>query len=208
MGDKFFKTEATAEETYRLLPVQPTASLDDMVHGILKNTNRVLPHQHQNTNSDEGRSTENLLNASADLGQSFLKATSSSTLNVSEPNPSSEEDIVEIPLHDKEEDYRRHRPRPSGKVQFPEELPGETPSIPFPSSYPDSDAFSSRTSSIMGTDDESEDYDWSDEEDLVDEHAKFEQQINKQKVKKGWGIKRCALLVDTLKEQPDNLLYL
>ena len=53
----------------------------------------------------------------------------------------------------------------------------------------------SRASSIAGTDEEdSEDeYDWSGEEDLVDEEAKFEQAMGVKKKKKGWGFSRCVL---------------
>jgi hypothetical protein len=47
-------------------------------------------------------------------------------------------------------------------------------------------------SSVAGTDEEdSDDYDWSDEEDLVDEEAKFEQKISK--TKRHW-FKRYPLL--------------
>lgn len=51
---------------------------------------------------------------------------------------------------------------------------------------------SSKASSIAGTDDEdSVDYDWSGEEDLVDEEAKFEERMGGSKPKrKGWGPKR------------------
>lgn len=53
----------------------------------------------------------------------------------------------------------------------------------------------SRTPSIAGTDteDEDEDYDWSGEEDLVDEEAKFEQQMGTKKVKRPWGFRRYVL---------------
>ena len=50
--------------------------------------------------------------------------------------------------------------------------------------------------SAAGTDDEYEedsDYDWSGEEDLVDEEAKFEEQMGKKPKRKGWGFKRYAL---------------
>ena len=50
--------------------------------------------------------------------------------------------------------------------------------------------------SAAGTDDEYEedsDYDWSGEEDLVDEEAKFEEQMGKKQKRKGWGFKRYAL---------------
>lgn len=49
--------------------------------------------------------------------------------------------------------------------------------------------------SAAGTDDEYEedsDYDWSGEEDLVDEEAKFEEQMGKKPKRKGWGFKRYA----------------
>jgi len=49
--------------------------------------------------------------------------------------------------------------------------------------------------SVAGTDDECEDdsdYDWSGEEDLVDEEAKFEEQMGKGEKRKGWGPKRYA----------------
>jgi len=61
------------------------------------------------------------------------------------------------------------------KVQFTDEL--KTP----PLLQGDLDPFNSHPSSIQaGTDDEdSDDYDWSDEEDLVDEEAKFEQKMGK-----------------------------
>ena len=53
----------------------------------------------------------------------------------------------------------------------------------------------SRASSIAGTDDEDsdDDYDWSGEEDLVDEEAKFEQAMGVKKKQRGWGCARCAV---------------
>ncbi|KAJ7781634.1 Mechanosensitive ion channel-domain-containing protein [Mycena metata] len=47
----------------------------------------------------------------------------------------------------------------------------------------------SAASSVVGTDDE-EDYDWSDEEDLVDEEAKFEKRMGNAPKRTGWGFKR------------------
>ena len=49
--------------------------------------------------------------------------------------------------------------------------------------------------SVAGTDDEYEEdsnYDWSGEEDLVDEEVKFEEQMGKKHKPKGWGPKRYA----------------
>lgn len=53
----------------------------------------------------------------------------------------------------------------------------------------------SAASSLAGTDDEEEEYDWSDEEDLVDAEAKFEEHIGGPKKNTGWGFKRCVLLM-------------
>ena len=50
--------------------------------------------------------------------------------------------------------------------------------------------------SAAGTDEEYEedsDYDWSGEEDLVDEEAKFEEQMGKKAKRKGWGFKRYGI---------------
>ncbi|KAA1466007.1 hypothetical protein DENSPDRAFT_766710 [Dentipellis sp. KUC8613] len=56
----------------------------------------------------------------------------------------------------------------------------------------------SRASSFAETDDEedeSEDYDWSNEEDLVDEETKFEAQMGRAQQKKGWGFRRILTLL-------------
>ncbi|KAG6813928.1 hypothetical protein H0H92_005777 [Tricholoma furcatifolium] len=52
----------------------------------------------------------------------------------------------------------------------------------------------SRASTMTTDDEESEDYDWSGEEDLVDEEAKFEERMGsaKMKAKRGWSIKRIV----------------
>jgi len=46
--------------------------------------------------------------------------------------------------------------------------------------------------SIADTDDgeDDEDYDWSTDEDLIDQEAKFEQQMGMKKRRKGWGPRR------------------
>lgn len=49
--------------------------------------------------------------------------------------------------------------------------------------------------SVAGTDDEYEEdsnYDWSGEEDLIDEEIKFEEQMGKKQKQKGWNLKRYA----------------
>lgn len=44
--------------------------------------------------------------------------------------------------------------------------------------------------------DDDEDYDWSAEEDLVDEEAKFESQMGIKQKRKGWGPKRSVVFID------------
>lgn len=90
--------------------------------------------------------------------------------------------MVDVTL---EEHDPRSRP---AKVQFSEELNKVSP----PSfQRKDSDFVSSAPSSIAGTDEEdSEDYDWSGEEDLVDEAAKFGSQIGGGDKQNKWGFKR------------------
>lgn len=54
----------------------------------------------------------------------------------------------------------------------------------------------SRASSIAGTDDEDDDeeYDWSGEEDLVDEEAKFEQAMGVKKTERKFGFVKCVVV--------------
>jgi hypothetical protein len=55
----------------------------------------------------------------------------------------------------------------------------------------ESDLMSSKASSAAGHDDEdSEDYDWSGEGDLVDEEAKFEKKMGVKPKARGWGPRR------------------
>jgi len=76
-------------------------------------------------------------------------------------------------------------------VHYPDDLdrgPGPTPTHRW---YYSSDGLNSRPSSIVGTDDEdSEDYDWSGEEDLADEEAKFEERMGVRNEPTGWSFKR------------------
>jgi len=55
----------------------------------------------------------------------------------------------------------------------------------------DSDFMSSRAASLAGPEDgDSKDYDWSAEEDLVDEEVKFEKQMGIKAKPRGWGPRR------------------
>lgn len=93
-----------------------------------------------------------------------------------------------------EEDRRgRDASRKTKTARFNSEVPSPPPSSqPLPSfARTDSgaDSVRSRSPSIAGTDDEDDDYDWSGEEDLVDEEAKFEQNMGTAK-KQRWGLRR------------------
>lgn len=87
-------------------------------------------------------------------------------------------------------------------VHYPDEHGGLLHAMPSPG-YPDPRppriepvrTFSGN-GSVANTDDEYEEvdemYDWSDEEDLVDQEAKFENKLSSSKKKKGWGPRRYA----------------
>ena len=96
------------------------------------------------------------------------------------------DDVVDVPLHEKNVNPRIH---------FPEGLEN---SPPYPYSRQDSDATGSL--SIVTDDDDPDHYDWSDEEDLVDEEAKFRGQMGPKAKKSGWGFKRSGhiALISTL----------
>ncbi|KII95947.1 hypothetical protein PLICRDRAFT_34903 [Plicaturopsis crispa FD-325 SS-3] len=73
------------------------------------------------------------------------------------------------------------KPQPKPTVHYQDGLRIEPPP---PMARFESYASASKTSSLAGTDDEdAEDYDWSGEDDLVDEEAKFEQKIGTAKAK-------------------------
>lgn len=103
-----------------------------------------------------------------------------SSVDMSEPPPEVDE---KVPIDDVKAKPTVHyvdsnTARPAGLVQA--------------SSSRFQDEVSSRPPSIAGTDDEEEEevYDWSGEEDLVDEEAKFEERMGKKQKNKTWGFKR------------------
>lgn len=67
--------------------------------------------------------------------------------------------------------------------------PSAAPLPPFARTETGLESVRSRSPSIAGTDDEDDDYDWSGEEDLVDEEAKFEQNMGVAK-KERWGFRK------------------
>lgn len=92
----------------------------------------------------------------------------------------SHQEFDSVPLNDEEV-----KPKPT--VHYPEVLSTAKPAL----GTFDSDIQSSRPSSIGGTDEEdSEDYDWSGEDDLVDEEARFVKQMGVKTEETGWSFKR------------------
>lgn len=96
------------------------------------------------------------------------------------------------------EDEKAAMNKPS--VHYPDNLShGPTPAYTVKPVRVDSGgALSSKAPSLAGTDDEEEeeDYDWSDEEDLVDEEAKFEKKMGVKQKPRGWSCTRCDNLFD------------
>ncbi|KAI0370172.1 hypothetical protein BV20DRAFT_944607 [Pilatotrama ljubarskyi] len=78
--------------------------------------------------------------------------------------------------------------------------PDDVPDVPSPHDRFEPEPLSSRASSIAGTDDEDDEdaYDWSGEEDLVDQEAKFEHAMGVKKKRKFGFIRLITLLFSTL----------
>lgn len=94
-----------------------------------------------------------------------------------------------------DEEEEEHVQTATARVHYPQDLPA----LPSPIYLPKKTTgeTDSRTSSVIGTDDEDDDgldeddeYDWSGEEDLVDEEAKFERQMKSDGRVKRWGPRR------------------
>ncbi|KAG6833603.1 hypothetical protein H0H87_004230 [Tephrocybe sp. NHM501043] len=90
------------------------------------------------------------------------------------------------------------KPRPT--VHYTDAHGNITPPAPAYARMESLDHISSRASTIATDEEDSEDYDWSGEEDLVDEEAKFEERMGVSKTKsQGWGIKKIiAFLFSSL----------
>ena len=118
--------------------------------------------------------------------------------------------LFDINEHEHEHEHE-HVKKPT--VHYPDDVKPEHPfsfslhqrtdsseGLPLNGGGPGS-APGSRAASLAGTDDENdgdEDYDWSDEEDLIDEEAKFEKHMGVKVGKKGWGFKRYVFSTSIL----------
>lgn len=159
--------------------------------GILKNG----PKYHE-----EDASSENLLFSSDPFNVAHIATTTDPTMPALERSEKSEKRaddegvFVDVGLAN-ESDYEsthEHEQRPAAhKVQFPDSI-----SKAAPYARQDTDMMSTRSgaSSVYGGDeDDSEDYDWSDEEDLVDEQAKFNKKLSSKKENRPWGPTRSSI---------------
>lgn len=78
-------------------------------------------------------------------------------------------------------------------VHYPDNIDDEKPRRPGYHTSASADAFSPRPLSSAGTDDDSDEYDWSGEDDLVDEEAKYEKKMGVSDVRHNhWGIRRSV----------------
>lgn len=102
-----------------------------------------------------------------------------------------------LPIDDMSEEKLDEKPSSDEKVQpktvhYPENVGRRPPGLGALPRFESQE--NSIPPSIAGTDDESEesDYDWSAEEDLVDEEEKFEKKMGVKPKRKGWGLMRSA----------------
>ena len=158
--------------------------------GILKNGPRYR---------EEDASSENLLFSSDPFHAAHIETTIDlgmppvERFEKSEKRAHDESAFVEIGLaneSDCESTHEEHHPAVH-RVQFPDTVSKAPPYI-----RQDTDVMSTRSgaSSVYGGDeDDSEDYDWSDEEDLVDEQAKFNKKLGSKKGIRAWGPTRLLI---------------
>lgn len=145
----------------------------------------VLKHPGRDPDRISGSSsTENLVSSTSLPLSQVASSSSSLTMTVhdferKDKGKDGGDEVVDVPHNEK-----HAKPR----IHFPLEGVENTP--PYPYSRQDSDATGSL--SIATDEDDSENYDWSDEEDLVDEEAKFRGQMGQKTKKSGWGFKRSA----------------
>ncbi|OSC98709.1 hypothetical protein PYCCODRAFT_1470850 [Trametes coccinea BRFM310] len=93
----------------------------------------------------------------------------------------------------------KHPEHASSKGKHAVHYTDDLPSPPGNDRFEPEPLSSSRASSIAGTDDEDdEDYDWSGEEDLVDEEAKFEHAMGVKKKQRSFCVRLITLLFSTL----------
>lgn len=93
-----------------------------------------------------------------------------------------------------------HASKPS-RVHYPSEVQNTTEHVhhPTPGPLAQENSGSATPSVIDVTDDEehfeAEDYDWSGDDDLVDEELKFEEKLGNREHRSGWGFKRIMTLL-------------
>lgn len=111
---------------------------------------------------------------------------SSSRAKLLDDTSMGEKDEIHPPPPREEAPTEDEKPKPS--VHYQENIkPFQLSKMRMDSS---GDYMSSRASSFTEPEDDLEEYDWSGEEDLVDEEAKFEKQMGVRSKPQGWGIRR------------------
>ncbi|KAK7061385.1 EF-hand domain-containing protein, partial [Favolaschia claudopus] len=113
------------------------------------------------------------------------------------PSPSYKSTFMPNAIHETDSPVEKEKEK-GRAVHYPEAIVLPPPPIPAHAAERDRDRHSihSVASSAANTDDEDdEDYDWSDEEDLVDQEAKFEERMGTAPKKKGWSFKRFLTLL-------------
>lgn len=86
-------------------------------------------------------------------------------------------------MADSKQDPEKEPEKPSRTVHYPDDIEQAIPRMP------ELARVYTFESSHHGSDDD-EEYDWSGDEDLVDEEAKFEEAMGVKRKKTGWGFKR------------------
>ena len=88
--------------------------------------------------------------------------------------------------------FKSPEPRSRPLVHYPDNIDDEKPRRPGYHSSVSTDAVTPRPLSSAGTDDDSDEYDWSGEDDLVDEEAKYEKKMGVSDRPNRWGIRRSV----------------
>lgn len=107
---------------------------------------------------------------------------------------------VDLSRSEKQNDSRDNDVRSRPLVHYSDEVTEDKPRRPAHQRTQSSDLLSSRAPSVATTDDESDDYDWSAEDDLVDEEARYEKKMGlTDQTHQRWGVRRViAVLFSSL----------
>lgn len=199
------------------LSLDPAEVNGQPAHGLQSQTNHSA-HQQSHPHPGPLRLSDRLFDTD-DLAPPlpsppYKRVPSSSNLKPdAQPTPpyrsSSSVDLMEKPVLDEkgrfseQRDASNERQNAKPTVHYHQDTNSPAPEYAGGPSRANSFPFQhSRQSSYATSDDgedDDEDYDWSAEEDLVDEEAKFESQMGIKPKNRGWGPKRFVLLLPCLR---------